>query len=58
MYATYTPEDGQPSIVRLSDQSFIPMSDENRDYRKFLRWVEEGNTPTVWTPDSTDDTAG
>jgi hypothetical protein len=32
-------------IKRLSDNAFIPMSEDNTDYQAFLRWCEEGNTP-------------
>jgi hypothetical protein len=32
-------------IQRLSDNAFIPMSESNRDYQKYLEWVAEGNTP-------------
>jgi hypothetical protein len=33
------------SIVRLSDGAFIPNDPGNRDYRKYLDWLEAGNTP-------------
>ena len=25
--------------------TLIPMSEENRDYIEYLKWLEEGNTP-------------
>ena len=34
------------TVQRLSDNAFIPMDEQNSDYQAFLRWCEEGNTPT------------
>lgn len=33
------------TIIRLSDNAYIPMSEFNIDYQKYLIWVSEGNTP-------------
>jgi len=33
------------SIIRLTDNAFIPPDPGNRDYREYLEWVEAGNTP-------------
>ena len=33
------------TILRLSDNAFIPQAPGNRDYREYLDWLEEGNTP-------------
>ena len=33
------------TIVRLSDNAFIPQAPGNRDYAEYLEWIEEGNTP-------------
>ena len=33
------------TIVRLSDNAFIPNDPGNRDYADFLAWEAEGNTP-------------
>ena len=33
------------SIIRLSDNAFIPQAPGNRDYADFLAWEAEGNTP-------------
>lgn len=32
-------------IQRISDNVFIPMDKDNRDYQEYLEWVAEGNTP-------------
>ena len=53
MYATYNPERGQPAIVRLSDGAFISIDEASRDYRTYLAWLEEGNTPEPWEPSTT-----
>jgi len=33
------------SVIRISDWASIPMVVDNRDYRAYLDWLEEGNTP-------------
>ena len=33
------------TIVRLSDNAYIPQAPGNRDYADFLAWKAEGNTP-------------
>jgi hypothetical protein len=33
------------SVIRLSDNSFIPMVEDNSDYQAFLLWKSEGNEP-------------
>lgn len=32
-------------VRRLSDGAFIPDDPDNRDYARYLRWVDAGNTP-------------
>lgn len=32
-------------VKRLSDNAFIPFDLDNRDYKEYLKWLEEGNTP-------------
>jgi len=31
--------------IRNSDNGTIPLTTDNRDYVKYLEWVNEGNTP-------------
>jgi hypothetical protein len=35
----------EQTILRVSDGASIPKDELNRDYRDFLVWVKEGNTP-------------
>lgn len=35
----------QTQILRLSDGAWIPFDPVNADYKAYLIWLEEGNTP-------------
>jgi hypothetical protein len=32
-------------IHRLTDNAYIPKSEDNMDYQEYLKWLSEGNTP-------------
>jgi len=32
-------------IKRISDGAWIPFDEENKDYKDYLAWVADGNTP-------------
>lgn len=34
----------------LNENSYVPLSDDNRHYRAILKWIEEGNTPDAADP--------
>ena len=38
---------GQPSnmVIRVFDNAWIPFDPDNTDYKAYLIWLEEGNTP-------------
>lgn len=33
------------SVLRTSDNAFIPFDPANTDYQAYLKWLDEGNTP-------------
>jgi len=47
MYKLIADEQGVPLefVLRLDDTAYIPFDQNNRDYREYLEWLSEGNTP-------------
>ena len=43
------------SILRLTDNAFIPADPANTDYQAYLTWLGEGNTPEPADPPSPPD---
>jgi len=39
--------EGLPSnyIIRVADNAYIPMDEQNTDYQAYLKWLAEGNEP-------------
>lgn len=37
-------------IIRVEDNAQIPLDEGNMDYRAYLKWIEEGNTPIPADP--------
>ena len=35
-------------IYRISDNTWIPTSEENTSYKQYLEWVAEGNEAEEW----------
>ncbi len=33
------------TVLRLSDNAFIPFDERNKDYQAYLEWVAAGNQP-------------
>jgi len=32
-------------ILRIEDNAYIPIDEDNKDYQEYLEWVAKGNTP-------------
>jgi len=36
---------GESVVFRIQDNAFIPFDPANTDYKEYLKWLAEGNTP-------------
>jgi hypothetical protein len=45
MYKLFTSPIGQEFILIVETNTYIPIDQENNDYKEYLKWVAEGNTP-------------
>lgn len=43
------------TIIRLSDNAYIPFAPGNRDYAEYQEWLAAGNTPQPVDPPSNDE---
>lgn len=53
MYYIHNTYSGIQNIVLKKDNQifFIPISEGNTDYQKYLKWVAEGNTAEEYQPE-------
>ena len=45
MYKLYTTNTGNQFVIRLADNAYIPVNQDNADYQAFLLWKSQGNEP-------------
>ena len=45
MYKLYTTNTGNQFVIRLADNAYIPVNQDNTDYQAFLLWKSQGNEP-------------
>jgi len=45
MYKLFNIDNKTTTIIRLEDNTFIPLNPDNTDYQAYLKWLEAGNTP-------------
>jgi hypothetical protein len=50
IYKIYNTIFNTKTILRVSDSAIIPFDENNRDYKEYLKWVEEGNTAEEYNP--------
>jgi hypothetical protein len=41
----FTHKTSNSQIIRIADNAWIPFDPANSDYKAYLIWLEEGNTP-------------
>ena len=35
------------NILRLTDETYIPLDPDNTDYKEYLKWIDTGNVPQL-----------
>lgn len=46
MYKTSIPFEGKSrGVIRVSDNAFIPLDPDNRDFQEYQEWLALGNQP-------------
>lgn len=44
-----SPVNGEPTTAIINDEGWqIPADEMNADYRAYLTWIDEGNSPEEW----------
>lgn len=44
-YFVINPTDKESTLIVRNDGAFIPADEGNSDYRAYLAWLDDGNTP-------------
>jgi hypothetical protein len=45
MYRIVLLDGKQTGVLRVADNTYIPLDPANTDYQAYLKWLEEGNQP-------------
>jgi hypothetical protein len=45
MYRIVLLDGKQTGVLRVADNTYIPLDPTNTDYQAYLKWLEEGNQP-------------
>ena len=43
------------AIVVINANMSIPLDPDNTDYQDYLAWLDEGNIPDEWNPETSDE---
>ena len=45
MYKLFKAYNDYVTLLRTTDNTIIPMDEQNSDYQAYLKWLADGNTP-------------